>query len=94
MTGDVTGSELAEVYQQSHMSVMGRNMTVPSPVQMHWVYWDGCLTLAPLPSAMVVSLAGMLGWLACEDLVLSVSILDSGLMGAGLLSDGLGETSI
>ena len=29
MTGDVTGSELAEVYQQSHMSVMGRNITCP-----------------------------------------------------------------
>src|SRR5882724_5722194 len=25
MTGDVTGSELAEVCQQSHVSVMGRN---------------------------------------------------------------------
>ena len=25
VTGDVTGSELAEVFQQSHMSVMGRN---------------------------------------------------------------------
>ena len=25
MTGDVTGSELAEVYQQSHMSVTGHN---------------------------------------------------------------------
>jgi len=26
VTGDVTGSELAEVCQQSHVSVMGRNM--------------------------------------------------------------------
>src|SRR5882724_10961308 len=26
MTGDVTGSELAEVCQQSHVSVMGHNM--------------------------------------------------------------------
>ena len=25
VTGDVTGSELAEVCQQSHVSVMGRN---------------------------------------------------------------------
>ena len=32
MTGDVTGSELAEVYQQSHMSVMGRNSIPPSRI--------------------------------------------------------------
>ena len=32
VTGDMTGSELAEVCQQSHISVMGHNSIPPSRI--------------------------------------------------------------
>jgi len=45
VTVDVTGSELAEVCQQSHMSVMGRNSISPSRISSRdpeeWVAYRG-----------------------------------------------------
>src|SRR5882724_1863677 len=38
MTGDVTGSELAEISQQSHVSVMGCNTARPRNSTIPWWY--------------------------------------------------------
>src|SRR5882724_11571107 len=42
VTGDVTGSELAEVYQQSHMSVTGRNMVTGSVTSANGMCSTAC----------------------------------------------------
>jgi len=51
VTGDVTGLELAEVCQQSHVSVTGRNNASLSPVHL------AHLPMSPPPHVLPTSLA-------------------------------------
>ena len=42
VTGDVTGSELAKVCQQSHVSVTGHNMTMPCSIAPALIMEGAC----------------------------------------------------